>query len=145
MLILGFFWGGCSLNERRNGLLLKQNNKVILQTIQGESYHIHAGKDQKYLAQLEGCQLRVISKRLGKHLWIDEWTIQDAGDGSAPFLGMLERKGLQWVMKDLNSKAIYILEDLEKYTSPAQGEVVLVAGYIVGAHRIKVVSVRVLN
>ena len=145
MLILALAMCGCTLQFKKNGLLLKEDNKVYLRTIQGESYHIHAGKDGKYLEQLGGCQIQLQAKRLLNHLWLDSWVIQDAGDGSAPFLGRLERRGIQWVMNDLNSKALYILDGLDLLYTPQNDQVVLVVGYINGPHLIKVVSVKVLE
>ena len=76
------------------------------------------------------------------HFYIDSWSVQDAGSGSAPFLGLLERQGIQWVIKDHNTKGLVILDDLEELIEPIQGQVILVGGYVIGPQRIKVVSAR---
>ena len=71
--------------------------------------------------------------------------MQDAGSGSAPFLGILERQGVQWMIKDHNTKGIIILDGLEEFIDPVPGAVVLIGGYVIGPQKIKVVSARYLT
>ena len=122
-----------------------QEKKILLTTLSGTQYHVHAGSDQRYIQQLPGCILKATGVSIFTHFYIDSWSVQDAGSGSAPFLGLLERQGIQWVIKDHNTKGLVILDDLEELIEPIQGQVILVGGYVIGPQRIKVVSARYLT
>ena len=127
------------------GLLTLQDHKITLSTLQGEIYHIHAGRDHKYLKQLTGCLFEVDAHQVFNHLFIQSWVVQDAGDGSSPYMGRLKRHGIQWLIHDHNSKGEIILEGLEKYLDPREGMLVMVGGYVTGLQKVEVVFIRVLD
>ena len=135
----------CITFVKEKGLLTVQEKKIMLSTLEGKEYHIHAGPDQKYLLQLPGCILNASGITFFSQLYIETWSIQDAGSGSAPFLGKLERQGIQWMIKDHNTKGVLFLEALEDHIQPEQGRIILIGGYVVGQQRIRVVSARYLS
>jgi len=135
---------GCHTKIHDKGLLTLQEKNLLLTNIDGEIYHVHAGKDKVYLKQLEGCIIYIEGSRLMKHVFVDEWIIQDAGSGSAPFVGPLKREGIQWTLFDHNTKSVLILEDVEKFITPNEHDIVLIGGYVVGPQRLKVISAKIL-
>ena len=135
----------CITFVKEKGLLTVQEKKILLTTLSGTQYHIHAGSDQKYIQQLPGCIVNASGLSVFSHFFIDAWSIQDAGSGSAPFLGRLERQGIQWVIKDHNTKGLIILDNLEEQIVPVKGRIILIGGYVVGPQKIKVVTARYLS
>ena len=135
----------CITFVKEKGLLTVQEKKVFLTTLSGAQYHVHAGSDQSYLKQLPGCIVRLSGVSILRHIYVDSWLIQDAGSGSAPFLGKLNREGVQWVIKDHNTKGLLILDNLEDKIDPVPGQIILVGGYVVGPQRINVVTARYLT
>ena len=79
-------------------------------------------------------------------LWVQGWRITDGGDGSAPFVGTLRRFGSQWLIDDLNSGVtVALVEDSLGGLQNHEGALVMVSGYVVGAHRINVVRWQLLT
>ena len=87
--------------------------------------------------------MRVEGPKLVRHIWVSDWKIVDAGDGSAPFLGVLYRQGVQWMINDVQSGAQLFID--ADYDDWEEGQAVLIVGYIAGAHRVRVVSYRTLG
>ena len=130
---------------QHKGLLTLQEHKVTLSTLQRQIYHIHAGRDNKYLKQLGGCIIDVKGHQVFNHLFVNSWVVHDAGDGSSPYMGRLKRYGLQWLITDHNSKGEIILSGLEDHIDPREGMLLMVGGYVVGFQTVKVVFVRVID
>ena len=135
----------CITFVKEKGLLTVQDKKILLTTLSGKSYHVHAGSDHHYVKQLPGCIVNASGLSVFTHFFVDSWSVQDAGSGSAPFLGILERQGIQWVVKDHNTKGLIVLDNLDEIIEPLQGQVILIGGYVVGPQKIKVVSARYLS
>ena len=142
--VIIFLTVGCHTKIHDKGLLTLQGKKIKLSNIDGKTYHVHAGKDKVYLQQLQGCIVYVEGSRLWEHIFVDDWTIQDAGSGSAPFLGRLKREGIQWSILDHNSKSVVFFEGLTEFIQPAEGDIVLIGGYIIGKQRVQVISAKIL-
>ena len=130
---------------QHKGLLTSQDYKITLTTLQRKIYHIHAGRDRKYLKQLEGCLVELEANQIFDHLFVKSWVIRDAGDGSSPYMGRLKRYGIQWLIHDHNSKGEIILQGLEKHIDPREGMLVMVGGYVTGFQSVEVVFIRVLD
>lgn len=92
------------------------------------------------LHQLAGCVLEVEGPRLGRRVRVADWSVLDAGEGSAPFVGVLRRDGLRWMVDDRNSGSTVTLvpESMGRLTEQA-GQIVLVVGFVVGPHAVSVV------
>ena len=135
----------CITFVKEKGLLTVQEKNIFLSTMEGEKYRMHAGTDQQYMQYLSGCILSAEGFSLWHHFYVDSWSIQDAGSGSAPFFGALERQGIQWMMRDHNSNSLIILDGIDEFIRPQAKRIVLIGGYVVGPQRIKVVSARFLD
>ena len=112
----------------------------------GRVWKLSAGEHAEVLENAPGVSVQVSGARLGRRLWVDGWTITDGGDGSAPFVGRLRRFGSQWLIDDLNSGSTVVL--LEKSLGDLrehEGSMVMVSGFVVGAHRINVVRWTILS
>ena len=142
MLLWSLF--GCALKYQQIGLLKVDTEQIVLSTLEGRNYNLHLGPDEKYVRHLDGCQLRVEGVRFHRHYWVQNWKVTDAGDGSAPFLGILERRGVQYYIKDFNSGSMVLLEKVGKLSEHI-GKPVLVVGVVIGAHQVKVMSWRLLE
>lgn len=135
----------CITFVKDKGLLTVQEKNIYVRNINGARYHVHAGKDQQYMQYLSGCILTVEGFNFFHHLYVKKWSIQDAGAGSAPFFGMLQRQGMQWMIQDHNTNGIIILENLQEHLVPHTDRIIMVGGYVVGPQRIHVVSARYLD
>jgi hypothetical protein len=109
----------------------------------GQRYKLLLGDEGQPLRYLQGCVVDVEGPRIGRRLLVSDWDVIIAGDGSAPFVGRLRRQGSNLIVHDRNSGSILIVE-----SDPALGLAewidlpVMIVGYIVGPHRIQVVSFR---
>ena len=136
------FLFGCALKSH-HGLLTLEDDTPLLVDIKGHGYRLHLGEDSPFFTHLEGVVVRVEGVQLLRHVFVQDWTVVDAGDGSAPFIGVLYRQGLQWMMQDIQSGAQLVLDG--DYPEWKVNDVVLIVGYVAGSHRIRVVSYRHLG
>lgn len=136
---------GCAFKEHDKGLLTVQERKVSLTNIDGQRFSVFAGRDQQYLANLSGCIVSLYGARLFQNIFVHDWMVHDAGSGSAPFLGPIQREGIQWVIQDHNTKSMIYLENISEFLIPEGNRVVIVGGYIVGPQRLRVVSARYID
>ena len=107
---------------------------------------LHLGEDAPYFGYLQGCGVEVTGVRFGKHVWVDTWSVVDAGDGSAPFLGILNERYDRWILHDINTDTeIELL--MEEIEAPwrFQHRAILVTGIVVGPHQVRVMNVKVLE
>lgn len=140
--MLLFFLMSCAIKSY-HGLLTLENNTPTIVDIEGQRYALHLGEDASFFSKLDGVVMRVEGPALMRHIMVQDWTVMDAGDGSAPFIGILYRQGVQWMMKDIQSGAELIIEGSAPDWSI--DDVVLIIGYVSGTHRIRVVSYRNLG
>ena len=140
------FWMmlGCTLSGHQMGLIKTERSAVQLSTIEGKQFMLYLGADKKYIQHLDGCQLKVEGVQLHRHFWVQKWKVTDGGDGSAPFIGILERKGIQFFINDINSGSTVLLEKVGKLSEHV-GKPVLVVGVVIGSHQVKVMSWRLLD
>ena len=145
----------CSLHYNAKGLIFQpnvpedgDNIQLYLGTSEGKEFRIYMGDDTLYFTNLLGCGSEVSGFRLGRSIWVDSWTITDAGDGSAPFLGILRLENGRYILHDINSDT-----DIELLDQGWDPEVfwelvnkpILVTGFVVGGHQIQVLSIRLLE
>jgi len=106
------------------------------------------------LGSLEGLGISVTGSRIGPYIFVRRWHIVDGGDGSVPFVGVLRRHGSQFLLADRYSGGDYILDfsgqvsfrpvsgDTNKQVDEFIGLDVVVVGFIIGPHQVRVVEIR---
>ena len=137
-----FFLIGCAIKSY-HGLLMLEDEAPHIVDIEGRNYELHLGEDAPFFNRLEGVVLKVEGPRIFRHVIVRDWTVVDAGDGSAPYIGVLYRQGVQWMMNDIQSGAQLVIDG--DFDSWNVDDVVLIVGYVAGSHRIRVVSYRHLG
>jgi len=136
---------GCPGQVQVKGVLADQEGTVVLLDSGGESWRLVLSDDSKALSALAGCGVEVEGVRSGKRLVVADWHVYAAPDGSAPFVGLLRQYGSNLVVDDRNSGTQIVLEyDSAQDLAPHAGSTVMVMGYIVGPHVVRVVAWRVL-
>ncbi len=138
---------GCAAHAPHTGLLQVEagSERLVLVEAHGREYRVVATEDAAPLHHLEGCTVQVDAASVGRRLVVRGWKVLDAGDGSAPFVGVLRRDGLQWKVHDRNSGAIIVLEpETMGALVDHEGDPVLIVGYVLGAHRVNVVAWKAL-
>lgn len=145
MLIAALLLTGCSLRASRAGLLDVEPTRVVLIEQSGRRSRLETERHATELRYLDGCGVEVEGPRLGKRLYVREWSVTDAGDGSQPFVGELVRSGGRWAIEDVSSSTTILLTggSLTGLAAHA-GQPVLVVGFVAGPQEVTVVSWRAL-
>jgi hypothetical protein len=136
---------GCAAHTARTGLVLGDEGGVYLVDNEGQPTKLRLLGDAKAVEQLLGCRVKVRGQTgLGPFV-VQDWKVLDSGYGVIPFVGQLEHTGSAWRMRDTNSGALveFLAESLGGLGQHA-GDLVLVDGFTMGPHLVKVVSYRVL-
>lgn len=153
----GILWGwalACSTHYSAKGLVFQPTSTLedksvplSLGTSEGDVFRLHLGDDAVYFQHLLGCGAEMTGSRLGRHLWVDSWTITDAGDGSAPFLGVLKEKYGALVLHDINTdtEMELVLSHTDVNLWSYVHQPILVTGIVIGHHQVQVMSVKVLS
>lgn len=143
LLLLGGT-SACAVRQHTVGLV--QETGSILLTPAGDRYRLVLRDDAVAVRHLDGTQVAVDGPRVGRLLWVGEWQVTDAGDGSAPFVGVLRWHGARLVLDDRNSGMPVMLdaESAAALTSHV-GKLVVLIGFVVGAQEVRVVGYRVLE
>lgn len=137
---------GCAIHAQKSGIVTEARGKVELLEISGHRTRLAGGEPPGALAALKGLTVDVEGPRLGRRLQVLSWSVRDGGDGSAPFVGPLDRYGSQWRIRDRNSGSVILLDEASMGALKALvGHLVLVTGFVVGPQRIRVVSFRDLG
>jgi hypothetical protein len=91
------------------------------------------------MAELEG-------RALGGRLRVTGWRITDAGGGSAPYVGVLQRLGIQWALVDQRTGHTMILHpESTQGMESVVGQLLLVEGFVVGSRELRVVRYKPLG
>ena len=107
---------------------------------------LSTGEDAHLFADLGGCSVIVEGPRRAGKVVVKEWVVTDAGDGSAPYIGTLQREGMRWFVDDRQTGArIYFSEGSLGELSQHRGRTILVAGYVMGPNTVNVVTWRLLG
>lgn len=137
---------GCTLTTRRVGLLEVDNTRLMLHEPTGRTTVLMPGSDDPELAHLSGCSVEIKGARLGPRMTVRQWRVTDAGDGSLPFIGQLQRPGAQYFIEDWNTGSTIFLNPLSVgQLSQHVGDTVLIVGFVSGAQEVSVVSWRSLS
>lgn len=144
---LGCAATGCVASTRYNGLVdATSGQKISLVESNGQTWALAAGEDAVLFDDLSGCSVTVEGPRRGRTIVVRDWVVTDAGDGSAPYIGVLQREGLRWFVRDRQTGALMFLSEPSLGGLQAHaGETVLVAGYVIGPNMVNVVRWRVLE
>ena len=145
MLLAPLLLAACSLSASRSGLLDVSENHLALMERDGRTARLVTDEYGAELWHLGGCVIEVSGPRFGKRLYVRQWTVLDAGDGSQPFVGNLRRFGARWMLDDWSTGTTVILADgqLDGLGIHA-GKPILVVGFVDGPQEINVISWRAL-
>lgn len=136
---------GCALHTSRAGLVQPGAGPVDLRTYEGRTYRLHLDEESAPIRYLDNVVVKVEGPRLGRGLWVKDWYVQDAGDGSGGFVGRLRAYGSRLVIDDRNTRRTLVIAD---GTSPELrahvGQYVLLMGHVVGGETIEVARYAVL-
>lgn len=151
-----FLWSifiACSLHYNAKGLIFQpepipdlHTSNIYIGTSEGDVFRLRLGEDGLYFPKLLGCGAEVTGVRVGKQIWVDSWTVTDAGDGSAPFLGVLKEKYGRLMLHDINTdtEIELILTHIDTNVWDFVHQPLLVTGIVIGPHQVQVMSVKVL-
>ena len=141
-LPLSVFFAGCSLSATHKGLIT--NAKMVTIVDVNEQKRKIFSDEAKTLHQLDGCIVEIDGPRLGPFMIEQNWRILDAGDGSFPFLGKIEQRGIQYFIHDHNTQSMFKLEGEQDF-SPFTDKKVLIVGFVIGSHDIRVLRIMELQ
>lgn len=137
---------GCALHASRAGLVEPVDGAVFIRTYQGARIRLMLDEQSAAIRYLEHVVVKVEGPRLGAGLWVHDWWVQDAGDGSGGFVGQLRNHGSRLVIEDRNTQRVLVIAD---GTAPELralvGRPVLLIGHVVGGETIQVAAWRVLD
>jgi hypothetical protein len=118
---------------------------VRLCTPDGRHFTLRSTEQMELLRSLEGCTVQIAGPRAGRTLLVQEWSVIEAGDGSAPYVGYLRNHGSNLVIDDRNSGMPLVLDEASaRLLGVHAGRMVMISGYVVGAQLLHVVNFRVL-
>ncbi len=118
---------------------------VVVRDLTAKAHRVSLPGDATSLRYLNGHSVEVVGSKVLGRLRVKEWRILEGLNGLPVWVGVLERRGMQLGMHDHNSGAYYLLdEDANEALMPHVGQVVMVEGYVDGAHHVAVVYFRIL-
>lgn len=108
----------------------------------GQRHRLALSGDSLWLADLGGCSVQLEAQQVGLRLRVARWLVTDAGDGSQPYIGILERTGLTHQLRDRQTGAAFVLveDSVPPELQRHAGQPVLVVGFIAGPNRLRVMS-----
>ena len=130
----------------RTGLVQRNGEEIVLVEAEGQRIRVQPTEAGAPLRHLEGTRVEVTGRGSGRRLRPSSLKVLDAGDGSAPFFGVLRRYGSNWLLDDQNSgSTIQLVEESLGELTGQEGRLVLIIGYVSGAQRVNVVMWKVLE
>jgi hypothetical protein len=136
---------GCALHATRTGRVDAPGAPLVLQLREGGEQRLVPREQDALLLWLEGVELEVSGPRLGRRLWVRDWSAGLTDGGSTPYLGRLHRYGSNWLIEDRVSGGTYQVEPATLGALAAHdGRDVMIEGFVVGAHLLRVVRWRAL-
>jgi len=117
-----------------------------LHAMEGGSMRLVLEGDARWLLGCDGCEVTVGGPRRGGKLWVRDFEIRRASDGSQPYVGILKRYGAQLSIDDRTTGQHVFLDPFSVAgLLPYKKHPVLVIGYVVGAQTVRVMAFRVLD
>ena len=111
----------------------------------GRRLRLRLDQDGEPIRALGGCMIEAEGRVVARSMLVEDWQVTDAGDGSAPYVGLLRQHGSNVVIEDRNSGMPLILDDASvAELGPFVGKYMMIVGYVVGAQQLHVVSFRIL-
>ena len=138
---------GCASTTRYRGLVDATNpNHIRLLASSGASVRLSTGPDAPLFGDLGGCSMVVEGPLRVGRVVVKNWVVTDAGDGSAPYIGVLQREGMRWFIDDRQTGArMYMSEASLGELRQHKDRTVLIAGYVMGPNTVNVVTWRLLG
>lgn len=137
---------GCAAHTRAVGLVVADPLGVHLQTSEGRVVPLVLDADSAPLRHLDHCVVVVEGPKLGRRVVVKDWRVQDAGDGSGNFVGMLRVWGPKLVMDDRNTGGVIELDPVAgAQLRPWAGHPVLVIGHVSAGGVVVPVAWRLLD
>ncbi len=116
-----------------------------LRTATGRTFALRSTEEAELLRALEGCTIQATGPMVAGSMVVQEWTVIEAGDGSAPYIGLLRQHGSNLVIDDRNSGMPLVLDEASAARLARHaGKVVMISGYVVGAQLLHAVNFRIL-
>ena len=140
----------CGAHAERRGMLAVErageDSRGELHAFNGGSTRLVLEGEARWLLGCDGCEVTVEGRRAGGKLWVRDFEIRRASDGSQPYVGILKRYGAQLSIDDRTTGQHVFLDPLSVGSLlPYEGHPVLVIGYVVGAQTVRVMAFRVLD
>ena len=134
----------CSLRSVVTGVVHPMENQLQLETMSGKQWRLSAAEEA--FAALQDCTVQVAGPTLGRQLWVRDWRVVDSAFGPGIFVGVIKEWGAGLAIEDRNTHStLAIVPEGARVLLPYLGEVVLLAGPIVGNRELRVVAFRVLT
>lgn len=136
---------GCALHARTLGLVVPDTEPPLLRTPDGHERVLALDATSAPVAYLDDCLVVVEGPRLGRRLLVRDWWVQDAGDGSGGFVGVLRVYGGRLVIDDRNSGTTLLVDDVAGAQLRAwAGQPVLLLGHVSGGNLVMPIAWRLL-
>lgn len=128
------------------GLVAIEGGEATLLRDDASDLMLRGGARAAAVPYLGGCTVDVSGPQLGRRLWVRDWTVVTAYDGSAPYIGTLGRVNGVLALADENSGGVLLLEaDSSEALASYEGELVMLVGFVVGPQLLQVMGYRVLT
>jgi hypothetical protein len=144
-------WGGLALLASGCAAHVKglvrplADGGTLLETTEGDAYHLNLAGDAKQLGYLDGHLVEVWGKGSRSKLNVEGYHILRGVTGMTVFTGPLVMRSGELTIQDRYAQGFILLDDSSLADLlPYLGKPVLVEGYVEGAQRVKVVKWRVL-
>lgn len=127
------------------GLIHPLDVGVEIETVRGRHWRLSLGEEEA-LSALQDCTVEVTGPALGHRLWVRDWRVVDSAFGPGIFVGELREWGAGVAIEDRNTNTtLAVAPESGAVLRPYLGEIVLIAGPVVGNREIQVVAFRVLT
>lgn len=142
--LLSFQSSGCAVHLV--GIVAPGDGRgTTLTTMEGKPYRLILSGDAKPMAYLDGHEAEIDGVKTFGRVRVQKWKVTQGLHGLEVWVGPLDERGVQVGIQDRNTGSYFLLDpDGAEALVPYVGETVLLEGYVVGAHVVKVVYYRVL-
>lgn len=136
-LLLWAAISGCAFHEM--GLVKPADGVVSFETMEGKTLAVKAVGEAEPLAFLDGHSVEIWGTRIGKQVHVSDWKIPEGLHGMGVWVGPVLWEGRLVGIDDRNSHAQYVFdEDGADALKAYEGQIVMVEGYVEGAHVVHV-------
>ncbi|MCB9762919.1 MAG: hypothetical protein H6739_24170 [Alphaproteobacteria bacterium] len=144
--LLALLLAGCAPRYTLQGVVEASGREVEVTDPDGKRWRLFLDTLSQPVSHLDACTVEVTGPRLGRRVYVRDWTVLAAADGSAPYVGRLTLRGSNLVLEDRNSGSTFVLEERSAAPlKPYAGQSVMVIGFIIAPHVVQVVGWRPLE